>query len=54
MKIRNGRARIELIDNGFLLYHDYPTFTAKPTYFNTLDELFVFLKDKIFCEIEFV
>ena len=52
LKIRNGRARIEIIDNGFLLHHDFPTSMVKPTYFTTLDDLFVFLKEKVFCEIE--
>ncbi|AOQ24613.1 hypothetical protein MTAT_19560 [Moorella thermoacetica] len=49
--IRRGLAKIEVIDNGFLLYHDYPDCTALPTYFATLDDLFVFLKERVFAEI---
>ena len=50
--IRKGLARIEVIDNGFLLYHNYPQYGALPTYFTTLDELFEFLKEKVFCEVK--
>lgn len=50
--IRPGYAEIKTIENGFLLYHDYPSsLSARPIYFATLEELFVFLKEKVFAEI---
>jgi len=50
--IRPGYAEIKTIENGFLLYHDYPNaISARPMYFATLDELFAFLKEKVFADI---
>lgn len=52
MRKRNGTARIELIDNGFILYHDYPnSIIAKPIYFETLVKLFEFLNEKVFADM---
>lgn len=48
--MRNGYARIETIQNGFLVYHNYP-FGEQKTYFKTLDELVKFLKEGVFREI---
>jgi hypothetical protein len=50
--IRKGQAKIEAIENGFILYHNYPNCGAMPVYFKTIDELSVFLREKVFCEIK--
>lgn len=50
--IRKGTATIEVISNGFLLRHDYLNLTAKPTYFATLEEMFSFLKNHVFREVD--
>ena len=49
--IRDGRAEITVIGNGFLVKHDFPNCVAKPMYFKTLVELFEFLKEFVFCEV---
>ena len=50
--LRKGKASIEVIDNGFLLYHNYPFEFSLPIYFANLDDLAEFLKEKVFAEIK--
>ena len=50
--IREGRAEITVIGNGFLLKHNYPNCIAKPMYFKTLEDLFEFIKENVFCEVK--
>lgn len=45
--IKGKFAQIEVIENGFLLKHNYPYFKAL-TYFKTLNEVLLFLKEKVF------
>jgi hypothetical protein len=49
--IREGRAEITVIGNGFLVKHNYPNCIAKPMYFKTLEDLFEFIKENVFCEV---
>jgi len=51
LMMRNGYARIETIQNGFLVCHNYP-FGEQKTYFKTLDELMKFLKEGVFREVD--
>ena len=49
--IRKGIAQIKVIENGFLLHHDYPHL-HQTSYFATIDELCLFLKNYVFKEVE--
>ncbi|MFW6028714.1 MAG: hypothetical protein ACOCRO_00525 [Halanaerobiales bacterium] len=50
MSVYYGEAKIEEIQNGYLVYSAYPNiaYNDKPKYFETIDEVSEFLKEKVF------
>ncbi len=51
--IRNGYAEITKIENGFLVEHDVGCVSSHiSTYFKNMDEVILFLKQKVFMTVE--